>query len=90
MSQISQLTLRGFDPRVAAEIRRLAREMHVSLNQAAQLLLKKGAGVADPRTNPRRVGAALDRFFGTWSPQEARKVGKALEAFEKVDEELWR
>ncbi len=90
MSQISQLTLRGFDPRVAAEIRRLAREMHVSLNQAAQRLLKKGAGVSEPRANPRRIGGALDRFFGTWSAQEARKVRQALEAFEKVDEDLWR
>ncbi len=58
MSQISQLTLRHFDPRVAAEIRRLAKQMQISLNQAAQLLLKRGAGVSDPRGNPRRIGSA--------------------------------
>jgi prevent-host-death family protein len=47
----------------------------------------------DERTEPARtptvIGHALDRFFGTWSPEQAAEILQSIEVFEQVDESLW-
>ncbi len=85
-----QLTLRGFDPRVHAEITRLARREGVSLNKAALLLLRKGAGLEAAKEAPADiVGSTLDHLIGSWSPQEEREFLCAIESMEQIDEALW-
>jgi hypothetical protein len=85
MSQISQLTLRNFDPRVANEIRRLAKEMRISLNQAAQLLLKRWAGIQEPKHDAKKIGNALDRYFGGMSAKEAKEIDAAVKWGRRCD-----
>ena len=36
------------------------------------------------------MGSSLDDFIGSWTAEEADEFNKALEAFEVVDEEMWR
>ena len=85
----NQLTLRDLDPRVFAEIERVARIEGLSINKAAAKILKVGAGIQDPPTSP-RIGVAVDRFVGRMSTAEARKISQSLRALEQVDDDLWK
>ena len=85
----NQLTLRDIDPRVLAEVQRVAAAEGLSMNKAAAKLLKQGAGIADA-VGPRRIGSAIDRFVGTLSRSEARRLSRSMEAMERVDDELWK
>jgi hypothetical protein len=85
----NQLTLRDLDSRVIAEIERVARVEGLSINKAAAKILKAGAGIYDA-PEARRIGAAVDRFVGTLSAAEARKISQSLRSLEQVDDELWK
>ena len=85
----NQLTLRDLDPRVLAEIERIARAEGLSINKAAAKILKVGAGIHDTPES-RCIGAAVDRFVGSLSAAEARKISQSLRSVEQVDEELWK
>jgi hypothetical protein len=41
------------------------------------------------RERPHSIGNALDRFIGTWSPEEEAELLDAVEVFEQVDESVW-
>lgn len=86
---MNQLTLRGFDKDLARRLREIAREHGVSLNRAALLLLRRGAGLDEPATQANVVGDALDDLAGRWSEAEAREFQAAIGVFEEVDRELW-
>ncbi len=89
-----QLSLRGFDRNLDRAIRDLARAQKVSRNKAALLLLRKGAGLDDPeevrRPKAKTIGNTLDRFFGIWTKEEARRFDAAVAFFEQVDAEMWK
>lgn len=85
----NQLTVRDLDPRVLAEIERVARSEGLSLNKAAAKMLKAGAGLSDARP-ARCIGSAVDRFVGSLSAAESRKMARSLAALERVDHELWK
>ena len=85
----NQLTIRDLDPRILAEIERLARAEGLSINKAAAKILKAGAGVRDA-AEPRCIGAAVDGFVGRLSAAEARQLSKSLRSLEQVDDELWK
>lgn len=89
MRHTNQVTLRDLDPRVFAEIERVARVEGLSINKAAAKILKIGAGIqAVPES--RCIGAGVDRFVGRLSAAEARKLSQSLSALEQVDDELWK
>lgn len=85
----NQLTVRDLDPRVLAEIERIARNEGLSLNKAAAKVLRAGAGLSDAKPG-RRIGSAVDRFVGSLSAAEAGKLARSLGALERIDEELWK
>lgn len=87
---MKQLTLRGFDPALERQLRELASELQISLNRAALLLMRRGAGLAGPRRPAREVGGALDSFIGVWSGEQEAELLEAIEPFEQIDSELWR
>src|SRR5258705_11986040 len=61
---MNQLSLRGFDKELARRIRELARREHVSLNKAALLLMRRGAGLVESETSSSAVGEVLRRVAG--------------------------
>ncbi len=85
---MTQLTLRGFDRELEARLNRLARERGLSLNKAALLLMRRGAGLTEEGAEVRTVGDSLDEFIGSWKPEQEREVLTAVEAFEQIDEDL--
>lgn len=87
---MNQLSLRGFDKELARRIRELARREGVSLNKAALLLMRRGAGISDDETiSESAIGNGLDEFIGTWSAADEKRLLKSVEPFEVVDEDLW-
>ena len=87
-ASIRQITLRGLEPRLVEEIRRLSMEEDLSLNQAALRLLKRGAGLTAPKER-RVIGHRLDPWIGTWTEAEARRFLDGIRSCEQVDEEFW-
>jgi hypothetical protein len=88
---MDQLSLRGFDKELARRNRELARREHVSLNKAALLLMRRGAGLVEPGgSSPATVGDALDGFIGRWSAADEKRLLQSIAACETVDEALWK
>ena len=87
---MKQLTLRGLDPALERRLRELAGELQISLNRAALLLMRRGAGLIETRRPDREVGGALDSFIGIWSRQQEAELLEAIEPLEQIDPELWR
>lgn len=88
MSHSNQLTLRNLDPRLAGEIRGLAKRERISLNKAAARLLERGAGIAQP-SDADRIGTSLDHLIGTWRQREAEAFLASIAACEQIDADLW-
>ncbi len=86
---VNQLTLRGFDKSLARRIREVAKTCGLSLNQAAVLLLRQGAGLAPAEPAP-RVGDSLKALIGTWSREEEEEFRRAVRSFEEVDPDFWK
>ena len=90
---MKQLTLRGFDPELEERLRVIARERSLSLNRAALVLMRRGAGLESPPEPGRdtsSVGSVLDRFVGVWSAEEEREFLRSLAGLEELDPELWK
>ena len=49
---MNQLTVRGFDKGLERRLRQVARDRGVSLNRAALILLREGAGLGAPPGRP--------------------------------------
>jgi plasmid stability protein len=87
---MNQLTIRNFPKELERRIRALAKARGWSMNKAAVQLMKQGAGLGD-ESEPKGIGDGLDSFVGSWGKSESEEFDKRIgEAFESVDEELWR
>lgn len=91
---LKQLTIRGFDEQLEKRLRGLAESRQISLNRAAILLMRRGAGLAEPSTpapgaSATRVGNALDRFMGVWTAEEAAEFMSSIEWLDQIDPDLW-
>lgn len=79
-----QYTIRSVPERLDRELRLRAARENKSLNSVILEALQKGCGLSEspvPRTD-------LDDLIGTW--EEDPEFDKAVKAFEKIDQELWK
>jgi hypothetical protein len=82
---MSQITLRGLDPQIEREIRRIAQKTGKSLNHVVLEMLGKSAG--SPKRSP---ADSLRKLAGGWTENEAFEFNAAIKICEQVDEENWR
>ncbi len=87
---MQQLSLRGFDKELERKLREVAKHERVSLNRAALLLMRRGAGLARDGQPPATVAHSLDRFVGRWSEVDEKRLLDGIAACEAVDEALWK
>jgi hypothetical protein len=87
---MEQLTVRGFDKALARRIREVAKREGLSLNQAAVMLLRRGAQAGARGARAVRIGDSLDNLIGTWSKQEEEEFLAVIRPLEKVDAEFWK
>ena len=86
---MNQLTVRGFDKELERRLRQVAKERGVSLNQAALILLRGGAGLGRDRPAAPIVADSLDHLIGSWSANDERVFSQAVSGFETIDPNLW-
>jgi len=86
---MQQLSLRGFGKELEKRLREIARRERLSLNKAALLLMRRGAGLVESPDSSTRVGRALDSFIGRWSEEQERRLLDSIAVCETVDESLW-
>jgi hypothetical protein len=87
---MEQLTLRGLDNELERHLRAVAKARGVSLNRAALILMREGAGLGSAGPRARVVGDSLDHLIGCWSREEERGFLKAIGALEEIDSALWQ
>ena len=85
---LKQLTIRGFDADLERKLREVASATGLSLNKAALLLMRRGAGRAAEETPP-LVGSSLDDFIGVWSKAEEEELLDAVGDLRRIDPEIW-
>jgi hypothetical protein len=83
------LTVRGFDKDLERRLRGVAKARGVSLNQAALILLREGAGLEAPRRRAHTIGDPLDGLIGSWSEAEESEFLQAISPLEEIDPSLW-
>ena len=84
---MNQLTLRGLDEALETKLKTLARERRISLNKAALLLMREGAGLTEPNANI--VGDSLDPIIGSWTEEDEQAFLETQAIFQTIDEDLW-
>jgi hypothetical protein len=87
---MEQLSIRGFDKELARRVRQLARRDRISLNKAALILMRRGAGLVESPDASATLGDALDSFIGRWSAEDERRLLDSITACEAVDPDLWK
>lgn len=86
---MSQLTLRGLDKALESKLKTLAQEKNISLNKAALLLMREGAGLTTEH-KANTVGNSLDHLIGTWTDEDEEEFQKSQTIFQTIDEDLWK
>ncbi len=87
---MEQLTLRGFGEDLSERLVRLAEERGISLNKAALLLMRRGAGLSGRAGGASTVGESLDDFIGSWALSDEKELLDSIDVLEQVDESLWK
>jgi hypothetical protein len=86
----NQITVRGLDAETESRLRGLANRRSMSMNKAAVMLIRKGAGLKSEDEGPETVGASLDSFVGSWTPEQEREFLRSIRDMEQIDKELWQ
>ena len=86
---MNQLSIRGFDKELERRIREVASRRDISLNKAAILLLRRGAGLEETSPSTGVVGDSLDELIGSWTADDETEFLENTEAFERIDAGLW-
>jgi plasmid stability protein len=87
---MKQLTIRALDDDLETALRQAAAEHHTSLNRAALMLLRRGAGLTSEAPGRDRIGNRLDRYIGSWTAEETAAFEDAIAPLRRVDPDLWR
>ena len=85
---MKSLTLHAMDDQLAAQIKRRALELSISMNELAKHLLAEGLGIKVPTEPPHREAFAC--FCGSWSEEDAKAFDERVSDMEKVDREDWQ
>jgi len=86
----NQITVRGLDAETERRVRDLASRLRISLNKAAVMLIRKGAGLRDEDSGPEVVGTLLDSFIGSWSHEDEANLLDSIRQMEQIDQDLWQ
>ncbi len=83
------LTIRGIDTELDEKIKQKAKDSGESINKMMLRLLKSALGIGGKKkTFP--LHNDLDHLAGTWTKEDEEEFRTNTEAFEKIDEDLWK
>ena len=84
---MAQITLRGMDPEIEREIRRMAKKRGKSLNRVILDMICEHAGVTKKDKKP--LADSLKKLAGGWSEKDASEFLESIKSCEQIDEEMW-
>jgi len=85
---MTQITLRGMDPEIEHEIRRISRLTGKSLNRVIQEMIYNYTGVNKREKTPR--ADSLKKWAGGWSDKYASQFFESIKSSEQIDEDMWK
>jgi hypothetical protein len=85
---MNTITIRGITTDMDREIKKRAREGHLSINEWLLRLLKQSVGLDKKPIFPEHDD--LDNLAGEWSDKEAEEFMQRLECFERIDRDQWK
>lgn len=85
---MAQITLRGMDPEIERDIRRIARKRGKSLNRVIlDIIYEKSSYKKSRKISP---ADSLRTLAGGWSEKDAAEFLESIKSSERIDEEMWR
>lgn len=84
---MTQITLRGMDPEIEREIRRLARKRGKSLNRVILDMIYHHTGLKKGGKRP--PANSLRTLAGGWSEKDASEFLESIKSCEQIDDEMW-
>jgi hypothetical protein len=82
---MTQITLRGLDPAIEREIRKIAKKSGKSINHVIQDIIRRSAG---PDKKP--PADSLRKLAGGWSQEDAMEFFESIKSCEQIDAEMWK
>jgi hypothetical protein len=82
---MAQITLRGLDPIIEQEIRKIAKKSGKSLNRVVQDMIRRSAG-----SDKKPAAYSLRKLAGGWTEEDAMEFFESIKSCEQIDEEMWR
>jgi hypothetical protein len=86
---MSNLSIRGIDPDLAAMLKQQAQASGKSVNQLALDALKEHTGLHKKKLFTQEYHD-LDFLFGQWSDSEFEKIQGKIDSESQIDDELWQ
>lgn len=86
---MTNLSVRGVDATAVARLKTEAKSRGISLNAYLVELIQRSAGVRT-KTGRHPQYRDLDDLAGTWTPEDVHDFNENQDAFERIDEGLWR
>lgn len=86
---MSNLSIRGIDPDLAAMLKQQAHASGKSVNQLALDALKEHTGLHKKKLFTQEYHD-LDFLFGQWSASEFQKIQGKIDSESQIDDELWQ
>lgn len=82
------ITLRNIDENLDKSLKEKARETGSSVNSVIISTLNEALGLNKKKFD--RQYSDIDSLSGTWSAAEYAEFNKNTEAFEQIDEDMWK
>ena len=81
---MQQITIRGIEPKIEQEIRRIAKGSRKSINQVIKEIIHKEF------KNPESTASSLKQLAGGWSRKDASEFELSIKSCEQIDEDMWK
>jgi hypothetical protein len=82
---MTQITLRGLDPAIELEIRKIAKKSGKSLNHVIQDMISRSAG-----PDKKLPAHSLKKLAGGWTEEDAMEFFEAIKSCEQIDADMWK
>jgi hypothetical protein len=80
---MQSITIRGIEPEIEQEIRRMAKGSRKSINQVIKEIIYK-------EFNKPKPASSLKQLAGGWSRKEADEFELSIKSCEQIDEDMWK
>ncbi len=84
---MTQITLRGIDPKIEHKIRMMAKKRGKSLNRVVLDIIYEHSGLN--KKNKKPPADSLRKLAGGWSEKDASEFLESIKSCEQIDEEMW-